>query len=403
MDFEQTFPLRVCMNLDRRPERWETAAAEFSRAGLDVRRRSAVDGKLVRNTHGYAWPSRYAVGLTKRLIVREARLRRAEAVFLFEDDVVLHPDWRQRLERLAVPDDWGMLMLGCQHTSRPVPVAPGLVRVTGAADNHAIGFRREWYDRVLYTLRHGREDARRWPDTASDRHISALMKEIPTYAPFPNLAWQREAVSDQTGTRYTLYGQDGVQIPSRKLLAGVEDVWLPPSGLSLPGNEPWMHEEERAFIRSVLRPDMTVLEYGAGGSTLHFPQFVRTWHSIEHTAAFSRRTRAAAAGNVHVHFVPPAWPQANPLHAAECGQFTDYCQTALRLGCEFDAVLVDGRARVDCALTAACAMKRGAWLFFHDYFARDRYLRRAPELQACFRLVREFRRTPQTMAVFRRR
>lgn len=48
-------------------------------------------------------------------------------------------------------------------------------------------------------------------------------------------------------------------------------------------------------------------------------------------------------------------------------------------------------------------MKPRAWLFFHDYFSRERYLRRASELNRYFRMVKEFRHTPQTMAVFQRR
>ena len=406
MDFETTFPLRVCLNLDRRSDRWEIAAEEFRQAGLAVERWPAVDGRRVKNRHGYSWPSRYGVSLTKRLVVRTARCRGAEAVFLFEDDVVLHPQWRERLAALHLPDDWGIFMLGCQHISRPQPVAPGLLRISAAVDNHAIGFRREWFERVLFTLRHGRDDARIWPHTASDRHLSALMQEVPSYVPWPNLAWQRKSVSDQTGKAYTLYDATGAQFPGRHLLTGLTEFWQPGDQAPAPeqSSTPWMHGEEMACLRSVLHPGMAVLEYGSGGITGEFTGGAGLWHAIEHDRdRYHRACQAAAENRVHVHYVPPEWSQENSLHPAQAGQFRTYVQKCLALGMQFDAVILDGRARVDCALQAARVMPPGGWLFFHDYFTRPRYLRRAAELLPLFRMVQAFRRTPQTMAVFRRR
>jgi len=107
--------------------------------------------------------------------------------------------------------------------------------------------------------------------------------------------------------------------------------------------------------------------------------------------------------NVFLKYVPPAWPAQDAFSPAQTGQYADYVKTGAQMGLQFDAVLVDGRSRVDCALQASVVMKPGAWLFFHDYFSRARYLRRAKELNPLFRMIKEFRRTPQTMAVFRRR
>jgi hypothetical protein len=250
MDFESLFPLRYCLNLKRRPERWETACRTFAGAGLEVQRWEAADGQKVRNAHGYAWASRYAVGLSKRAAVRQARVQAAPGIFLFEDDVELPPDWRMKLERFELPEDWGMLLLGRQHLETPRPAAPGLVRVKAAVDNHAIGFRRCWYERILYTLAKGKEDAKIWPHTASDRHLAALMREVPTYAPWPNLAWQREGHSDQTGTTYSLYTADGRQKGAGAALRSLDHVWEKPPG-PLKG-EP-IGKRELAFLGSWLQ------------------------------------------------------------------------------------------------------------------------------------------------------
>ncbi len=95
----------------------------------------------MRNAHGFAKPSRYAVGMSKRMAVREARQWGASAVMICEDDVTLHPQWREKLEGITLPEDWGMFLPGSQHCTHPQSLAPGLVRVGRAYDNHAIGIR----------------------------------------------------------------------------------------------------------------------------------------------------------------------------------------------------------------------------------------------------------------------
>jgi hypothetical protein len=401
MDFEKLFPMRVYMNLDRRPDRRRVAEAEFRAAKLKVARWASVDGKRVRNTHGFSWPSRYAVSLSKRLIVRAARNEKMDAVFIFEDDVVLHSDWRDRVNQIKLPDDWGMFLLGCQHLARPEPVAPGLVRVAEAADNHAIGIRRDWYERVLFVLRHGRDDARIWPHTASDRHLAALMREVPTYAPCPNLAWQRKAVSDQTGKNYTHYDASGTQVPNRHLLSHIGQFWNATSAAH--NDDHWLCDEELDYLRGKLRGGMQVLEYGTAGLWHCEPAEKVEWHSIEYDITRYRMAQDKAQANSrHVHYVPPEWCHEHRHSPSEDGQFRTYSRKCLELGRQFDVVILKGRSRVECALAAARVLKPGGWLFFHDYFTRLRYQRRAVEMLPFYRMTKSFRHTPHTMAVFTR-
>ncbi|MFZ9376809.1 MAG: glycosyltransferase family 25 protein, partial [Candidatus Fonsibacter ubiquis] len=41
-----------CINLDKRPDRWESAKKEFLKHNINVERYSAVDGKFVKNLYG---------------------------------------------------------------------------------------------------------------------------------------------------------------------------------------------------------------------------------------------------------------------------------------------------------------------------------------------------------------
>ena len=44
----------------------------------------------------------------------------------------------------------------------------------------------------------------------------------------------------------------------------------------------WMSPQEASLIESHLTPEDTMLEFGAGYSTMWFSQFVKEYYSIEH-------------------------------------------------------------------------------------------------------------------------
>jgi len=239
MDFEQTFPARYWINLGRRSDRRGETEFRFELAGITVKRFPAVDARFIRNmalerdkhlpviedseqtavqdsvqpaepVRGYESAGRYALALTQRLAIRQAMLSGAEAVLLFEDDVILHPNFRNLVSQIELPDDWGILFLGCQHFEEPIPDCPGVVRVTHAVDTHAVAIRRPYYRRVIEALNaHGKPTPNH--PLASDRFLAALRWEIPTYACFPNLAWQANEASDLVHSTYTLYQSGGTQ------------------------------------------------------------------------------------------------------------------------------------------------------------------------------------------------
>ncbi|HEX2749782.1 MAG TPA: beta-1,6-N-acetylglucosaminyltransferase [Verrucomicrobiales bacterium] len=154
------------------------------------------------------------------MIFRRAMLAKAEAVFLFEDDVVFHPALAERLATLELPDDWGVFYLGCQHHERPEVVAPGLVRVTAPLDTHAWGVRADHFMEVRRAL-----TGKYWPWSgsipASDILLAELVRRVPSYAAYPNLVWQQEEESDLTGGVYGNYEPDGLQRLARTCLSGV--------------------------------------------------------------------------------------------------------------------------------------------------------------------------------------
>lgn len=192
----------------------------FARLGWRVLRQPAVDARRLKSTHGFQSQAKYAHSLSTRMMVRRAAAQKAETLFIFEDDVVFHPDLEARLAAIELPDDWGIFYLGCQHHERPVPISRGLVRATAPLDTHAWGIRASYYQEVRRVLA-----GRCWPKgdhiPASDVLLAELVRRIPAYAAYPNLAWQHEDQSDIVGTVWGNYEPGGSQRHARHCLTGV--------------------------------------------------------------------------------------------------------------------------------------------------------------------------------------
>jgi GR25 family glycosyltransferase involved in LPS biosynthesis/SAM-dependent methyltransferase len=205
---EETFPMMVCVNLGRRGDRREKCARQFRSQHLNVERWSAVDARDLTNWRGHQGPGQYGCALSHRLILREAKRRRVPAVLIFEDDVVLRPDFRSIAEAVSMPDNWGLFYYGCQHVAPPTVCGPGLVRPSRALSTHAYAVKAPWFDRVMSTMRLGVADS---GVRECDVALANLQARIPSYAVFPNLAGQDEGASDIVGAHRKPYQEDGTQ------------------------------------------------------------------------------------------------------------------------------------------------------------------------------------------------
>lgn len=192
MDLENDFPLRFYINVhSNAPRRFEVKAHLHERGLEGVERFPAIDKHWVRDFRGHWSEGRYALALTQKLVVREGRRRGAPAVLIFEDDVVLDEDFIEKSNQLHLPDDWGLFYFGCKHLQPPDAIAPGVVRVREAWDLHAVAVRESRYAEVMAVLSPTGKGKVRNAVEPSDRAIAELMATIPTYAAWPNLAWQR--------------------------------------------------------------------------------------------------------------------------------------------------------------------------------------------------------------------
>ena len=138
---------------------------------------------------------------------------------------------------------------------------------------------------------------------------------------------------------------------------------------------PWMSNAEINLIESFLSDSDVMLEWGSGGSTVLFPRKVKRYYSIEHVRDWynSVNTEIINRGlsdKVHNFLVEPDLPRTIPTKYDE---FKTYIEYVDGLSTTFDKVLIDGRARVQCAERVLPHLSKNAIVFIHDFWQRPQY------------------------------
>ena len=186
------FPHKFCINLDRRPDRWERMQTEFARHGVDeVRRFSARDGNaLILPSHWKHTAGAYGCLLSHVAVVQAARGLDHESVLIFEDDAVLDPEFKTKFASFVaeLPADWDMLYFGALHKDEPARVSDHVYRITKANSTYAYALKRTVFDAFI-------ELNARAGDVL-DNNAYLLQERFNCYCFLPHLAWVQPEYSD---------------------------------------------------------------------------------------------------------------------------------------------------------------------------------------------------------------
>lgn len=201
-DINEAFPHKFCINLDRRPERWEQMRAKFERCGVQgVARFAAVDGQQAIVPANWSdSPGAYGCLRSHLEIITEARRVGWPNVLIFEDDAVLDPELQEKFSSYfqQVPDDWEMLHFGAHHVATPVEVSANVVRITGANSTFAYALNAPVFDSFI--------ELNTRALTAVDLNNRELQTEHACYSFMPHLAWVEDVDSDvQVRQKYHWY------------------------------------------------------------------------------------------------------------------------------------------------------------------------------------------------------
>lgn len=171
----------------------------------------------------------------------------------------------------------------------------------------------------------------------------------------------------------------------------------------LPGHSPftektpWITYRAIEWLDSHLGRDMSVFEFGAGGSTLFFSQRVRRVVSVEHDEKFHQVVARllAESGIDNCELIlrrpqpltdgGPSWEFISHQAKYRGLSFEDYLKAIDEFpDASFDLVLVDGRARVESARRAFRKIKPGGYLML-DNSDRSGYAEVGRMLATCER------------------
>lgn len=157
---------------------------------------------------------------------------------------------------------------------------------------------------------------------------------------------------------------------------------------------PWINAGAVRYLRARLTPHMRGFEFGAGRSTIYFSRLMGSLVSVEHNEKWRRKVAALLQhfqiANVvlayappgedapHRDMRPPIWTKMGMTPRKP--EFAGYFDQILAYpDAHFDLVLVDGRARVECALNAMDKIAPGGFLVL-DNSEWEKY---APVFAAC--------------------
>lgn len=142
-------------------------------------------------------------------------------------------------------------------------------------------------------------------------------------------------------------------------------------------HQPWMSKQEIDLILSFLKKDDVMLEYGCGGSTMFFPNYVKEYYSIESDESWANSVKKIMPKNVTMHCIPVVRPDdPDQKHATKWDQlyttkmyyaYKEYIETGSKIGKPFSKILIDGRARPQCARYMYDFIDNDCIIFIHDW------------------------------------
>lgn len=192
-----------CLNLDRRPDRWDDCCIIFDKMNLQVERFSACDGQLIDTGFGKVYNGELGGTISHTRILRQIKESALDKVLVLEDDIEFCDNFEKKFQ-IAVndlPNDWDLFFFGGNHTGGSTPITKNIGRVYRTLALHSYAVRQKSVD-VLYenmirfvghTLCCNKQLQ---PSVAADFYMAKIQPHLNCYSIFPNLTWQRKSFSD---------------------------------------------------------------------------------------------------------------------------------------------------------------------------------------------------------------
>ncbi|MGM8931058.1 O-linked N-acetylglucosamine transferase, SPINDLY family protein [Salinicola halophyticus] len=152
------------------------------------------------------------------------------------------------------------------------------------------------------------------------------------------------------------------------------------NSLSIP-DTPFMSDSEKVLFKKELQNASSYFEFGSGGSTVWAVQHGLTAYGVESDEKWVNALKNKLGKKCQVEAVDigPTRDWGYPVLAQEVKSFSSYSQAIYSHSQSFDMILVDGRFRVACTMTAILHTLANSEkpyntrIFIHDFWNRREY------------------------------
>lgn len=118
---------------------------------------------------------------------------------------------------------------------------------------------------------------------------------------------------------------------------------------------PWVTYSFIDFIKTRLKKQQSIFEFGSGNSTWFYAKHVGKVTSVENDKSWYEKIVASKPDNCEMIF-------------CELQEGGEYCKTPVLLNQKFDIIIVDGRDRVNCCKQAINALNVGGVVVLDDSY-----------------------------------
>ena len=166
MSLNTHFSHIYCLNLNRRPDRWESAQEQFKQYGIaDIERFPAIDGKDVISEYSTRLNAgEVGIILSNIKIIEDAKQNKYASILILEDDISFSSELNNIDSYFAaLPENWDAIYIGGNPNTHntafgvenrpPHHVNDRIGKMHNTYATHAVGLRESMYDIVIEEIR----------------------------------------------------------------------------------------------------------------------------------------------------------------------------------------------------------------------------------------------------------
>jgi len=194
------------INLDRRPDRYESFQTEIAKYGIEnVERFSAIDGTTIMANNMKLLPGEIGVLESHLDIIKKCKEEGLNNVLIMEDDVYFSDEILKLDEYMAsVPEDWEFLYFGGNHVygKPPVLVNDKVIKLNYTVALQCVAINSSVFDVVEGVLPKRQKQV--------DAYYAELQETFNVYGFYPNMAKQTSGFSDiqNRNVDYSIFFKD---------------------------------------------------------------------------------------------------------------------------------------------------------------------------------------------------